>query len=145
MAYIKDSLEAGEKILFQPSVSKMAYLGAFLNFALSFLPFGVMRLAGTELALTDRRIIGRSGVTKIKMKHADIGYVGVRQSLAGMIFGYGNIIVESKDGARAVFKSITLPVVFQQEANEAIEVAVLGGKLADYGMEKDDLSFRPGQ
>jgi uncharacterized membrane protein YdbT with pleckstrin-like domain len=100
------------------------------------LPFGLMRLAGTELALTNKRIIGKTGRTTIALPHAKIQHISVRQGILGHILGYGTVVITGKDGSEAKFKGIVWPLIFQQEVDEAIEMAVLGRKLSDYGMEE---------
>ena len=50
------------------------------------------------------------------------------------MFDYGSVVITRKATGKAVctFKGILWPLVFQQEADEAIEVAVLGHKLSDF-------------
>lgn len=135
MSYIADMLQAGERVQLKAQPSKIAYLNALLVLAAMMHPFGLMRLARTELALTDKRIIGATGVTKrttIALPFNQIESVTVRMGFLGWLFDYGNVTVTGKDGRRVTFKSILWPQVFQQEADEAIELAVLGRKLSDY-------------
>jgi len=141
MAFVKKNLIPGEKILFQASVSKFAYVWAMVNFALSFLPLGLARLATTELALTDKRVIGKTGRHTVALPYKDISVISVRQGLFGRLFDVGAVVISGKDGSSVKFKSIVWPLVFQQEANDAIEIAILGKKLSDFADEESNQSI----
>ncbi len=135
MSYVIDMLQPGERILFKTQVSRIAYLNALVVLAVMMHPFSIMRLARTELALTDKRIIGATGIAKratVALPFRQIESVTVRSGLLGWVLDYGNVTITSKDGRRVTFKGILWPLVFQQEADEAIELAVLGRKLSDY-------------
>ncbi len=128
-------LAPGEHILFKVQTSKVAYLNALMVFAVMMHPFGLMRLARTELALTDKRIIGATGAAKratIALPFKQIESVTVRTGLLGWLLDYGSVTITAKDGTRITFKGVLWPLVFQQEAEEQIELAVLGKKLSDY-------------
>ncbi len=135
MSYIRDHLQAGEKVLTKAETSFIAYCNALFFLTVLMHPLSILRLARTELALTDRRIMGSTGVggrKTIALLFKDIESVGVRRGLMGWMFDYGSIIVRGKNGTETHFKGIKWPLVFQQEADEAIERAVLGYTLADY-------------
>jgi hypothetical protein len=135
MSYITDKLEPGEKIMNRAQMSKIAVITALCSFAALMHPFALLRLSRTELVLTDRRIIGKAGSAKsttIALPFKQIESVTVRRGLLGWMFDYGSVVVTAKDGTSVMFRGVVWPLVFQQEADEAIEVAVLGRKLSDY-------------
>jgi hypothetical protein len=135
MSYIKDMLQPDEKIVNQAATSRIAFITALFSFAALMHPLALMRLARTELAITDRRIIGATGATKratLALPFKEIESVTVRRGLLGWMFDYGSVVITARDGRQVIFRCILWPLVFQQEADEAIEVAVLGRKLSDY-------------
>lgn len=135
MSYVRNMLIPGENITLMAETSRIAYINAIGLLVIMMQPFNIMRLARTELALTDRRILGTTGVggrKHIALKLAEVEGVSVRRGLLGWLLDYGSIIVRDRQGNSTVFKGIVLPLVFQQEAEEAIEVALLGHKLSDY-------------
>jgi Bacterial PH domain len=132
MSFVSESLEPGECVTCKAEVSKIAHIGAMLSFAVLLSPMSMLRLARTELALTDRRVIGRSGKKTLKLAHADIEFISVRRGLLGWLLDYGTVVITAKNGASVQFKGIVWPLVFQQELDEAIEVATLGHKLSDF-------------
>lgn len=135
MSYIKDTLQPGEKIMNQAATSKFAFITALFSLAALMHPVALMRLSHTELALTDRRILGATGAAKrstLALPFKEVDSVTVRRGVLGWMFDYGCVVITAKDGKQVIFKGILWPLVFQQEADEAIEVAVLGKKLSDY-------------
>jgi hypothetical protein len=135
MSYVRDIMNPGEKILLKAQISKLAFINALLTFAAVMHPFSLLRLLRTELALTNQRIIGTTGVggrKNIALKFKDIESVVVRKGLMGWMFDFGSVIVTATNGQKTHFKCIVLPLVFQQEAEEEIERAVLGYTLAEY-------------
>lgn len=116
-------------------MSPVAYLGALFNIAVLMHPLALMRLARTELALTDKRILGVTGIGKrtiVSLPFGEVESVVVRRGVLGWVFDYGSVVVTDKEGKRTQFRGVRWPLVFQQEANEAVEIAVLGHKLSDY-------------
>jgi uncharacterized membrane protein YdbT with pleckstrin-like domain len=132
-----DSLANNETITLQAETSRIAYLTSLLNFAVLMSPFKLMRLARTELTLTNQRIIGSTGAggrKNIALHYKNIESVSVRRGMLGWLFDYGSVFVTDTSGNRTEFRGISWPFAIQQEAEEAIEKAVLGYKLSDYGM-----------
>lgn len=121
-----------EHIVTQVAISKIAYINALITFAVMLHPMSMIKLARTELALTNKRVIGKSGGKTLKVAIADIESVNVRHGPIGWLLDYGTVIVTAKDGARVMFKGVLWPLIFEQEVNEAVEMAVLGRKLSDY-------------
>lgn len=125
----------GERVTLQAETSKIATLNAMLLLLVMMQPFNIMRLARTQLCLTDKRIFGSTGVggrIAIDLKLTDVESVSIQRGLLGWMLDYGSVIIRDRAGNRTVFKGIILPQIFQQEANEAVEVATLGHKLSDY-------------
>jgi len=80
-----------------------------------------------------------SKVTSIA--HAKIEGVSVEQGLLGRFLDYGSVTIRSRDGSKVKFKGIVWPLIFQQEADEAVEIAVLGKKLSDFTAELPNQKF----
>jgi Bacterial PH domain len=132
MSYVADTLRPDERITCKATVSKIAHISAMLSLAVLLSPMSMMRLARTELALTDKRVIGKSGSKTLNLAHTEIESITVRRGLLGWLLDYGTVVITAKDGACVKFTGIVWPLVFQQEVDEAIEVATLGYKLSDF-------------
>jgi hypothetical protein len=126
MSYIEDNLEFGEEVVVRARIHWFAYIGAIFYCVLLFMPSRLSGLATTSLALTNKRLIGKTGMImrkEIAVKFADIETARVQQ---------GALIITAKGGIRIVFKGIANPRGLQQKIEEAIEIAVLGRRLPQF-------------
>jgi uncharacterized membrane protein YdbT with pleckstrin-like domain len=88
-------------------------------FALLALIFGLrelLRRSSTELAITDRRVIYKTGMLKrrtIEMNRSKVETVGVDQSILGRILGYGTVVVRGTGGSFEPIAMIGDPLTFR--------------------------------
>jgi uncharacterized membrane protein YdbT with pleckstrin-like domain len=86
-----------------------------------------VRRRSAEFAVTNRRIIIKVGVLttrSIELMLPKVEAITVNQSLAGRIFGYGDIIVTGSGGTRESFAGIQSPLDFRQ----AVQAAAAGAQ-----------------
>jgi uncharacterized membrane protein YdbT with pleckstrin-like domain len=105
MAYIDESLSAGEQItaLFSqhwvvrlPLALWLLLAIPSLGITLAFALYEYLRVKHTELGLTNKRVICKTGIISRRseeMKLGSIETVEIDQGVAGRILGYGNIRV----------------------------------------------------
>ena len=92
---------------------------AAVIFALLALSAGLrafIRRATTELAVTDHRVIYKSGLLSrhtIEMNRDKVDSVDVNQSLLGRIFGYGTVVVRGTGGSLEPIRNIGDPLTFR--------------------------------
>jgi uncharacterized membrane protein YdbT with pleckstrin-like domain len=75
-----------------------------------------IRRATTELAVTDRRIIYKSGLLSrhtLEMNRSKVESVDVDQSILGRIFGFGTIVVRGTGGSLEPIRMIGDPLTFR--------------------------------
>ena len=75
-----------------------------------------IRRATTELAVTDHRVIYKSGLLSrhtIEMNRDKVESVDVDQSLLGRIFGYGTVVVRGTGGSLEPLRNIGDPLTFR--------------------------------
>ena len=87
---------------------------AFLGFLL-FLA-ALLRRAGTELAVTDQRVVLKRGLIArhtIEMNRGKVESVDVDQSLIGRILGYGTVQVRGTGGSLEPMAMIAHPLTFR--------------------------------
>jgi uncharacterized membrane protein YdbT with pleckstrin-like domain len=132
MKYVEQVLQPGETVTYATSLHWLVYLRAILLaiLALGFwvaaaaLPeqalaldvgaalmgllalmsglSALIRRATTELAVTDRRVIYKTGIFQrhsLEMNRSKVETVGVNQSILGRILGYGTVIVRGTGGS----------------------------------------------
>src|SRR5271169_6702385 len=92
---------------------------AAVLFALLALGAGLrafIRRATTELAITDHRIIYKTGLLArhtVEMNRDKVESVDVDQTLLGRIFGYGTIVVRGTGGSLEPIRNIGDPLTFR--------------------------------
>ena len=97
----------------------LAFGIAAVIFALLALSAGLrafIRRSTTELAVTDHRVIYKSGLLSrhtIEMNRDKVESVDVDQSLLGRIFGYGTVIVRGTGGSLEPIRNIGDPLTFR--------------------------------
>lgn len=76
----------------------------------------LIRRAATELAVTDHRVIYKTGLLSrhtIEMNRDKVESVDIDQTLPGRIFGYGTIIVRGTGGSLEPIRDIGDPLTFR--------------------------------
>ena len=88
----------------------------FALLALSSALRAFIRRATTELAVTDQRVIYKTGLIArhtLEMNRAKVESVTVDQSLLGRLFGYGTVTVRGIGSALEPIRNITDPLTFR--------------------------------
>jgi uncharacterized membrane protein YdbT with pleckstrin-like domain len=76
----------------------------------------LIRRVTTELAVTDRRVIYKTGVFQrhsMEMNVSKVETVGVNQSILGRILGYGTVVVRGTGGSFEPIPYIGDPLNFR--------------------------------
>ncbi len=102
----------------KPNVSLALWIAAAI-FALLALSAGLrafLRRTTTELAVTDHRVIYKTGLLArhtLEMNRSKVESVDVDQTIPGRIFGYGTIIVRGTGGSLEPIRHIADPLSFR--------------------------------
>ena len=94
------------------------YIGAAVFGALAFFAWAraAIRRVTTELAVTDRRVIYKSGLLArhtLEMNRSKVESVDVDQSILGRMFGFGTITVRGTGGSLEPMRMISDPLSFR--------------------------------
>jgi uncharacterized membrane protein YdbT with pleckstrin-like domain len=84
----------------------------------------VMIMSTTEFAVTDRRVIAKSGFIRrhtLEIFLPKIESVAVRQNWLGMLLNFGTVTVIGTGGTRGSFRAIANPVSVRKKINQIIE------------------------
>lgn len=90
--------------------------GLFFLLALFSILTALIRRSTTELAVTDRRVIFKTGILKrhsMEMNRSKVETVGVDQSILGRILGYGTVVVRGTGGSFEPIPFIGEPLTFR--------------------------------
>jgi hypothetical protein len=126
MGYVDKHLLTDERVLRRGQVSFTAYIAPAILFlvglATAVFLFGFvlivyaivlcLRLATTEVAVTNRRIIGKVGListNSLDLRLAKLEGVSIRKGLLGALFNYGSITVAGSGSTRTMFPGMHNP------------------------------------
>jgi uncharacterized membrane protein YdbT with pleckstrin-like domain len=96
--------------------------GIFLLLALSSALRAFVRRATTEFAITDHRVIYKSGLLRrhtLEMNRSKVESVDVDQTILGRILGYGTIVVRGTGGSLEPIRNIAEPLAFRSRITAA--------------------------
>lgn len=82
----------------------------------------LIRRATTELAVTDRRVIFKTGILRrhtLEMNRSKVETVSVDQSILGRILGYGTVVVRGTGGSFEPIRFIGDPLTFRSHITAA--------------------------
>ena len=83
----------------------------------------LIRRSAAEFAVTNKRVIFKAGIvnrTTAEMFLNKIESVGVDQTIAGRIFGYGSVILRGTGGSTEPFDMVTRPLELRRQVQEQI-------------------------
>jgi uncharacterized membrane protein YdbT with pleckstrin-like domain len=108
----------------QPEIGLASWIlaGMFLLLALSAGLRALVRRATTELAVTDERVIYKTGLMRrhtFEVNRAKVDMVDVDQSILGRILGYGTITVRGTGGSLEPIRDIVNPLGFRSHITAA--------------------------
>ncbi len=109
--------------LFNPGIlgSVIAIVG------MGLLISSVVALNAYECAITDRRIVVKTGVFRrhtIEVRLSKVETVSVDQSILGRCLDYGNVIIRGTGGTTEVITALASPLEFHRCARESVETFV---------------------
>lgn len=85
---------------------------------------GAVRRNATEMAVTNRRVVVKTGLMRrksIEMLLNKVESIEVRESAWGRLLGYGAIVVVGSGGSSEPFHKIAHPLVFRSRLQQQIE------------------------
>jgi uncharacterized membrane protein YdbT with pleckstrin-like domain len=83
----------------------------------------LLRWQAADLAVTNKRVILKTGVLKLKTPEMflnRIESVEVDQSIAGRVFGFGTIVIRGTGGSLEPFHKVSHPLRFRNQIQEQI-------------------------
>jgi len=104
--------------------SGTTYVGAILLvIALVVLAYGLAKRNATEMAVTNRRVLIKTGMTSrrtLDLMLSKVESIGVEETLFGRMFGYGSVVVHGTGGTPESFVMIAHPQEFRRSVQEQI-------------------------
>jgi len=88
-----------------------------------FLGIGVVKRNATEMSLTNKRVIVKTGLATrrtIELLLSRIESVVVEESAMGRVLGYGTVIIRGTGGTPELFEKIAHPLEFREQVQSQI-------------------------
>ena len=88
-----------------------------------FFGIGLVRRSATEMAVTNKRVIVKSGLANrrtIELLLPRIESIAVEEPALGRLLGYGTVIVRGTGGTPEVFSQIARPLEFREQVQRQI-------------------------
>jgi uncharacterized membrane protein YdbT with pleckstrin-like domain len=99
--------------------AKWLAIGSAIFFAIAVLVliYGIAKRNATEMAVTDRRVLIKSGMASrrtLDLMLSRVESIGVEETFLGRILGYGSVIVRGTGGTPEAFLMIAHPQEFRR-------------------------------
>ena len=88
-----------------------------------FFGIGYVRRSATEMAVTNKRVIVKSGLANrrtIELLLSRIESIAIEEPALGRLLGYGTVIVRGTGGTPEVFPQIARPLEFREQVQRQI-------------------------
>jgi uncharacterized membrane protein YdbT with pleckstrin-like domain len=106
------------------SPQTMAVVGAILMVvAIATFSYGVAKRNATEMAVTNRRVLIKTGMASrrtLDMMLSRVESIGVEETTFGRMLGYGSVVVRGTGGTPEPFLMIANPQEFRRAVQEQI-------------------------
>lgn len=96
----------------------------FLFLSVCFLGYGLLKRNATEMSVTNRRLVIKTGLLgrrTIELLLGKVESIQVQESLVGRMLGYGTIIVHGTGGTPEAFHKIAHPLEFRRQMEQQLE------------------------
>lgn len=132
-SYVEQNLMTGERVLYRAQVSIWALvplivLGVLLipaaGFGLVLLIWAWVIYKTTEFAVTDKRVIAKTGLVSrrtVEMFLDKVESLNVEQGILARLLDYGTVTVVGTGATREPIRSISAPMVLRRHFMEAAD------------------------
>jgi uncharacterized membrane protein YdbT with pleckstrin-like domain len=90
------------------------------------LAYNVIKRNATEIAVTDRRVIIKTGMTSrrsLEIMIAKVESIGIDETVMGRVLGYGTVVIHGTGGTPEPFRKIAHPSEFRREVQQQVDGA----------------------
>jgi uncharacterized membrane protein YdbT with pleckstrin-like domain len=98
---------------------------AFIVVAVAIFGYSVIQKNATEIAVTDRRVIIKTGMASrrsLEIMLAKVESIGIDETLMGRMLGYGTVVIHGTGGTPEPFRKIAHPSEFRMAVQQQVDV-----------------------
>lgn len=133
-SYVDSNLLSGETVVYRAkislwSVGHLIFFGVILlpvfGLGLVFLIWAFIRYKTTEFAVTDRRLIAKTGLISrntVEMFLDKVESLHVDQSVLGRLLNFGTIIIHGTGTTEEPIKNISAPLALRKQFMQAADL-----------------------
>ena len=153
MSYVRNNLIAGENLIYETGVHwcvlfwpfvlalvmiaggialfvRAAFVGKIevgtllIGFALLLVLYSVMKRKATEIAVTNRRVMIKTGMASrrsLEIMLQKVESIAIEESTWGRMLGFGTVMIHGTGGTPEPFRKIAHPNVFRQRVQEQVD------------------------
>jgi len=121
------AIGGGVYILLQNFIGKVELGTLLIAGACVFALYVVMKRNATEIAVTNRRVIIKTGMAarrSLEIMLPKVESIGVDEPTLGRLLGYGSVVIHGTGGTPEPFHRIAHPSLFRQRVQEQIDKAI---------------------
>ncbi len=99
---------------------------ALIIVAVAIFGYGVIQKNATEIAVTDRRVIIKTGMASrrsLEIMLAKVESIGIDETLMGRMLGYGTVVIHGTGGTPEPFRKIAHPSEFRMAVQQQVDAA----------------------
>ncbi len=133
-SYVESNLMSGERVVYRAeislwSVGHLIFLGVILlpvfGLGLVFLVWAFIRYRTTEFAVTDKRLIAKTGLisrSTVEMFLDKVESLHVEQSVLGRMLDFGTITIRGTGSTEEPIKNISAPLALRKQFMQAADL-----------------------
>jgi uncharacterized membrane protein YdbT with pleckstrin-like domain len=119
------AIAGGVAFFFWQTFAGRIEMGTLLIFAaIVFLGYSIAKRSATEIAVTNRRVIIKTGMAarrSLEIMLPKVESIGVEESVLGRMLGFGTVMIHGTGGTPEPFKKIAHPSEFRQQVQTQID------------------------
>ena len=134
--YIEQNLIKDEEVIYEGKIHWSIWVAPLIWAVIFAIPlvtipvsliillWTLLRVKGTEIAITNKRIIAKRGILSkhtLELNLQKIETVSVNQGIIARLFGSGSIIIKGTGGTSESFSCIAEPFEFRKKFQEALD------------------------
>jgi uncharacterized membrane protein YdbT with pleckstrin-like domain len=99
---------------------------ALIAVAAIIFAYSVIKKNATEIAVTDKRVIIKTGLTSrrsLEIMLAKVESIGIDETLMGRMLGYGTVVIHGTGGTPEPFRKIAHPSEFRMAVQQQVDGA----------------------